>query len=62
MEGPLGGGCCWLVATMRSRLGKGGKSVMSGCFLMTSFRSIFVGNGTVVAPGGTSIICPPRAF
>src|SRR5437588_479454 len=47
---------------MRLRLGRGGKSVMSGCFCMISFKSTSVGKGSVVAFGGTSSICPARTL
>ena len=56
----LGGGGagagCWAAARMRGRLGNGLKSVMSGWFRITSFKSIFTGIGSVVAPAGTSSI------
>jgi hypothetical protein len=55
LGGGGGGGCC-AAARMRGRLGNGLKSVMSGWFCITSFRSMFTGIGRVVAPAGTSSI------
>jgi hypothetical protein len=46
---------------MRSWLGSGGKSVISGDLMIRS-RSTFTGNGSLVAPAFTSNICPALTF
>ena len=58
--GSLSGGGFDAVARIKSRLGNGGKSVISGCFLIRSERLMLTGGGRVLAPAGTSSICPPR--
>ena len=60
--GAGGGGCCWAAARIRGRLGNGLKSVMSGWFSITSFKSMLTGIGNVVAPAGTSSIWPARTL
>ena len=42
---------------IKGRLGSGGKSVINGDFI-ASFKLMFTGCGILVAPAGTSIICP----
>jgi hypothetical protein len=56
----VGGGCRFATAVIKGRLGNGLKSTINGWVRINSSRSMSTGIGRVVAPAGTSSICPPR--
>lgn len=62
LEGGATGCCCCAAAIISGWLGNGLKPVMSGWLFMTSLRLMFTGIGRVVAPAGTSSICPARTL
>ena len=60
--GVRGGGRCSATAMINGWLGNGRKSTINGWVRINSLRSMYTGIGSVVAPAGTSSICPARTL